>query len=158
LFESSRVGPQILGTGSVFYPNTEEIMGWDISESGFKDPPLARKAPGVRRLKGLANRRRARAANFSNWVAFRTDASEGRTDRVRSMNGRSRTYQVIRSISTDHKKREFGNATATCCARIHSRSPNLEAGRVKENPAWLKRDLLDASPSRCWDDRLEGSA
>jgi alkylresorcinol/alkylpyrone synthase len=34
--QSTRVGPQILGTGSVFYPNTEEIMGWDISEAGFK--------------------------------------------------------------------------------------------------------------------------
>jgi alkylresorcinol/alkylpyrone synthase len=33
---SSRPGPQILGTGSVFYPDTEEIMGWDISEAGFK--------------------------------------------------------------------------------------------------------------------------
>jgi alkylresorcinol/alkylpyrone synthase len=29
-------GPTILGTGSVFYPETEDIMGWDISERGFR--------------------------------------------------------------------------------------------------------------------------
>ncbi len=29
-------GPEILGNGSTFYPDTEEIMGWDISEEGFK--------------------------------------------------------------------------------------------------------------------------
>ena len=29
-------GPQILATRSVFYPDTEEIMGWDITEKGFK--------------------------------------------------------------------------------------------------------------------------
>ena len=29
-------GPQIVGTRSVFYPNTEDAMGWGISEKGFK--------------------------------------------------------------------------------------------------------------------------
>jgi alkylresorcinol/alkylpyrone synthase len=28
--------PQILGSQSSFYPDTEEVMGWDISECGFK--------------------------------------------------------------------------------------------------------------------------
>jgi alkylresorcinol/alkylpyrone synthase len=28
-------GPEILATGSVFYPDTEDVMGWDISEKGF---------------------------------------------------------------------------------------------------------------------------
>jgi len=28
-------GPQIMATKSVFYPNTERVMGWDISEKGF---------------------------------------------------------------------------------------------------------------------------
>ena len=31
-----REGPRILGTGSVFYPDSEDIMGWDISEKGMK--------------------------------------------------------------------------------------------------------------------------
>jgi alkylresorcinol/alkylpyrone synthase len=29
-------GPEILDTRSVFYPETEHIMGWDISEKGFQ--------------------------------------------------------------------------------------------------------------------------
>ncbi|HWG57450.1 MAG TPA: 3-oxoacyl-[acyl-carrier-protein] synthase III C-terminal domain-containing protein [Candidatus Acidoferrales bacterium] len=29
-------GPQILATKSIFYPNTERVMGWDISEKGFR--------------------------------------------------------------------------------------------------------------------------
>src|SRR6202162_1905233 len=29
-------GPQILATRSVFYPNSEHVMGWDISEKGFR--------------------------------------------------------------------------------------------------------------------------
>ena len=28
-------GPQVLATRSVFYPDTEEVMGWEISERGF---------------------------------------------------------------------------------------------------------------------------
>ena len=29
-------GPQILATRSVFYPDSEHVMGWDISERGFR--------------------------------------------------------------------------------------------------------------------------
>jgi len=29
-------GPRILDTRSVFYPGTEDVMGWDISEKGFR--------------------------------------------------------------------------------------------------------------------------
>lgn len=29
-------GPEILATKSIFYPNTERTMGWDISEKGFR--------------------------------------------------------------------------------------------------------------------------
>jgi alkylresorcinol/alkylpyrone synthase len=31
-----RPGPRILATRSVFYPDTEEMMGWDVSEKGFR--------------------------------------------------------------------------------------------------------------------------
>jgi alkylresorcinol/alkylpyrone synthase len=30
------LGPKILATRSVFYPSTEEMMGWNISEKGFR--------------------------------------------------------------------------------------------------------------------------
>jgi len=29
-------GPQVLASCSSFYPNTEDVMGWDISEKGFR--------------------------------------------------------------------------------------------------------------------------
>lgn len=34
--ERSSDGPEILATKSVFYPDTERVMGWDISEKGFR--------------------------------------------------------------------------------------------------------------------------
>jgi alkylresorcinol/alkylpyrone synthase len=39
-------GPRILGTRSVFYPDTEDVMGWDISEKGFRIV-LSREVPNV---------------------------------------------------------------------------------------------------------------
>lgn len=42
-------GPEIVATRSVFYPDTEEVMGWNISEKGFRIvlspevPEMARK-------------------------------------------------------------------------------------------------------------------
>jgi alkylresorcinol/alkylpyrone synthase len=34
--EKGEVGPEILATRSSFYPGTEGVMGWDISEDGFR--------------------------------------------------------------------------------------------------------------------------
>ena len=39
-------GPEIIATASVFYPDTEEVMGWDISEKGFRIV-LSREVPEV---------------------------------------------------------------------------------------------------------------
>jgi alkylresorcinol/alkylpyrone synthase len=39
-------GPEIIATRSIFYPNTERVMGWDISEKGFKIV-LSRDVPAV---------------------------------------------------------------------------------------------------------------
>jgi alkylresorcinol/alkylpyrone synthase len=33
--ETEFQGPEVLATRSVFYPGSEEVMGWDISETGF---------------------------------------------------------------------------------------------------------------------------
>ena len=71
--QSSRPGPQILGTGSVFYPDTEEIMGWDISEAGFKivlSPQLPDLIKG--RLAGdmeaFLGKHQLRRSDIGNWV------------------------------------------------------------------------------------------
>lgn len=39
-------GPEILATKSVFYPDSEHVMGWDISEKGFRIV-LSREVPVV---------------------------------------------------------------------------------------------------------------
>jgi alkylresorcinol/alkylpyrone synthase len=39
-------GPEIVATRSVFYPDTEDVMGWDISEKGFRIV-LSREVPDV---------------------------------------------------------------------------------------------------------------
>ena len=44
--ERKAAGPAILATRSVFYPNTEQVMGWDISEKGFRIV-LSREVPEV---------------------------------------------------------------------------------------------------------------
>lgn len=41
-------GPRILATKSTMYPNTERVMGWDISERGFQIV-LSREVPDVAR-------------------------------------------------------------------------------------------------------------
>ncbi|TAM48730.1 MAG: hypothetical protein EPN53_09410 [Acidobacteria bacterium] len=40
------LAPAVVATGSVFYPDTERVMGWDIVESGFK-VVLSAKVPEV---------------------------------------------------------------------------------------------------------------
>lgn len=44
--EQESDGPEILATRSVFYPDTEYVMGWDISEKGFRIV-LSRDVPDV---------------------------------------------------------------------------------------------------------------
>ncbi len=39
-------GPEIVATRSTFYPNTEDVMGWDVSEKGFRII-LSREVPNV---------------------------------------------------------------------------------------------------------------
>jgi alkylresorcinol/alkylpyrone synthase len=39
-------GPEILDTRSVFYPGTEDVMGWDVSEKGFRIV-LSRQVPDM---------------------------------------------------------------------------------------------------------------
>ena len=43
---ASTDGPEIIATKSVFYPDTERVMGWDISEKGFQIV-LSKQVPEV---------------------------------------------------------------------------------------------------------------
>ena len=72
--DAASPGPSILATRSLLYPNTEHVMGWDISERGFQlvlspeIPALVREnLPGdVDRFLGDAGLRRS---DISAWVA-----------------------------------------------------------------------------------------
>lgn len=67
-------GPRVLATRSVFYPGTEDVMGWDIGERGFRVllsarvPELARErlAPDIRSF--LADQGVERA-QIARWIA-----------------------------------------------------------------------------------------
>ena len=71
--ESEQFGPKILATRSVFYPQTEEMMGWRISEKGFsivlsrEVPDLVRKQIGQDVDSFLAECGRTRG-DIGSWV------------------------------------------------------------------------------------------
>ena len=66
-------GPSILATRSVFYPNTEEMMGWDVSEKGFRIV-LSREIPDLvrkhlaRDLDAFLAERGLIRADIGNWT------------------------------------------------------------------------------------------
>lgn len=67
------LGPEILATRSIFYPDTEEMMGWNVSERGFRItlspdvPVLIRENLGGGVDKFLAEHGRTRA-DVGSWV------------------------------------------------------------------------------------------
>ncbi len=44
--DKAKHGPRVVATRSVFYPDTEDVMGWDISEKGFRIV-LSRSVPDM---------------------------------------------------------------------------------------------------------------
>jgi len=66
-------GPKILATRSVFYPETEEMMGWDVSEKGFRIV-LSRDVPKLVRenfagdVDDFLAERGLTRANIGSWV------------------------------------------------------------------------------------------
>lgn len=68
-----RPGPRILGSGSTFYPDSEDVMGWDISEAGFRIV-LSPRLPDVirenlaRDVDAFLGRYELRRADIGNWV------------------------------------------------------------------------------------------
>lgn len=66
-------GPQVVATRSVFYPDSERVMGWDISESGFRIV-LSAEVPDVvrqflrRDVDGFLAEHGLTRADISSWV------------------------------------------------------------------------------------------
>jgi alkylresorcinol/alkylpyrone synthase len=67
-------GPRVLATKSVFYPNSERIMGWDFLDSGFK-VVLSAKVPDLvtenirGNVDGFLAEHGLKRADISHWVA-----------------------------------------------------------------------------------------
>lgn len=66
-------GPRIIDTRSVFYPDSEQVMGWDISESGFKivlssDVPLVAREKLRPDVDAFLAEHGLTRADISSWV------------------------------------------------------------------------------------------
>lgn len=67
-------GPRVVATTSVFYPNTERVMGWDFVDTGFK-VVLSAKVPEVvathvrQDVDGFLNEHGLDRSNIQHWVA-----------------------------------------------------------------------------------------
>jgi alkylresorcinol/alkylpyrone synthase len=70
---STSAGPRMLGCASVFYPDTEDVMGWDISENGFKIVLSPRLTEVIRKnlagdVEAFLGNYGLRRADVSSWV------------------------------------------------------------------------------------------
>jgi alkylresorcinol/alkylpyrone synthase len=67
-------GPRVLATRSVFYPDTERIMGWDVVDGGFK-VVLSAKVPSLvtehvrSDVDGFLQSQGLRRADIRHWIA-----------------------------------------------------------------------------------------
>ncbi len=66
-------GPEILGTQSSFYPGTEDVMGWDISEKGFQivlspDVPRVIQENLPRDMDGFLAKHGLERGDIGSWV------------------------------------------------------------------------------------------
>ncbi|MBZ5520744.1 MAG: type III polyketide synthase [Acidobacteriia bacterium] len=66
-------GPEIVATRSVFYPGTEDVMGWDISEQGFRivlspDVPLVIQKNLRTDVDGFLAGHGLRREDISSWI------------------------------------------------------------------------------------------
>jgi alkylresorcinol/alkylpyrone synthase len=71
--ECGLAGPKILATRSVFYPDTEEMMGWDVSEKGFRivlsrDIPDLVRANLARDLDDFLAERGLTRSDIGSWI------------------------------------------------------------------------------------------
>ncbi len=66
-------GPHVIDTRSSFYPNTERVMGWDISERGFQivlspDVPKVIEYNLRRDMDGFLARHQLKRSDISSWI------------------------------------------------------------------------------------------
>lgn len=67
-------GPRVLDTRSVFFPDSEDVMGWSISENGFEvvlspDVPLYARDHLPPALRGFLQEHRLEPGDIQHWIA-----------------------------------------------------------------------------------------
>lgn len=70
----SALGPQVIGSASVFYPDTERLMGWDVVAGGLRDHPLrggarARPAEAPGDVDGFLAAHGLARGDIRHWIA-----------------------------------------------------------------------------------------
>ena len=93
-------GPEILATRSIFYPNTEQMMGWKVSEKGFRItlspevPVLIRENLGGNVDAFLADHGHKRSRHRKLGASYRRPESAG-SHRGRSRSARRSTRRFL---------------------------------------------------------------
>lgn len=72
--DSTAAGPRVVASESVFYPDTEDVMGWDFLDSGFKVVLSARVPEMVltnvrNNVDGFLQKHGLKRSDITHWVA-----------------------------------------------------------------------------------------
>lgn len=71
--ETGLTGPEVIDTRSTFYPNTERVMGWDVSERGFQivlspEVPVVIEQNLRRDVDGFLAEHNLKRSDISSWI------------------------------------------------------------------------------------------
>lgn len=125
---AAAVGPRVVATTSVFYPDTQRVMGWDVVDSGFK-VVLSAKVPVLVReqirgdVDGFLSTHGLTRADIKHWVAH--------TGGPKVLEA----FQDALELPADALKRSWSSL---------SRTGNLSSASV----LFVLGDLLDAGEAR----------
>ncbi len=101
-------GPEIIATRSTFYPNTEHVMGWDISEKGFRIV-LSREVPDVvlqnlgRDVDEFLSEHQLTRADVGSWVIHTGRTQGARSNRASVTNFEWRAGRFLGLLAADGK-------------------------------------------------------
>jgi alkylresorcinol/alkylpyrone synthase len=145
-------GPSILATRSVFYPDTEEMMGWDVSEKGFRIV-LSREIPNLvrknlaRDLDDFLSERGLTFADIGSWVLHTGGPKilEATADALGLKNGElDVSWQCLRRT---------GNLSSASVLVVLEEVMKIAGPRPARSACWPRWVRGSARNSFCWSGR-----